>query len=41
MKHIKSFKVFDDLDFLNESKLYILPTFYRALNYDIILYNLM
>ena len=37
MKHIKSFKVFesyndDDLDFLNESKLYILPTFFRALS---------
>lgn len=37
MKHIKSFKLFesyddDDLDFLNESKLYILPTFFKALN---------
>jgi hypothetical protein len=38
MKHIKSFKLFesynndDDLDFLNESKLYILPTFIKALN---------
>lgn len=35
MKHIKSFKIFesyDDLDFLNESKLYILPTFFKALN---------
>lgn len=37
MKHIKSFKLFesyddDDLDFLNESKLYILPTFFSALN---------
>ena len=38
MKHIKSFKLFesydddDDLDFLNESKLYILPTFFKALS---------
>jgi hypothetical protein len=36
MKHIKSFKIFEsydeDLDFLNESKLYILPTFFKALN---------
>ena len=35
MKHIKSFKIFesyDDLDFLNESRLYILPTFFKALN---------
>lgn len=36
MKHIKSFKLFesydDDLDFLNESKLYILPTFFNALS---------
>lgn len=36
MKHLKSFKLFenynDDLDFLNESKLYILPTFFSALN---------
>ena len=35
MKHLKSFKVFesyDDLEFLNESKLYIMPTFIKALN---------
>jgi hypothetical protein len=36
MKHIKSFKLFesydDDLEFLNESKLYIMPTFIKALN---------
>jgi hypothetical protein len=37
MKHIKSFNIFesyndDDLDFLNESKLYILPTFFKALS---------
>jgi hypothetical protein len=36
MKHIKSFKLFesydDDLNFLNESKLYILPTFFKALS---------
>ena len=34
MKHLKSFKVFesyDDLEFLNESKLYIMPTFFKAL----------